>query len=133
MTLNELPDDIDALDAELGALVGARLVQSDASRRCWLLQPTGGAMADRCTYVLAKAEFTLAGHARRGDALILDIVVRATGSRGPLEMRSPFRLYEVLPGRTAPVPARTPCPSPAPDAEGSAGRRRDDMLRRVFS
>jgi hypothetical protein len=125
--LRELPGGIDALDAELGALVGRRLLK----------------VGILCTEV----EFTLLGHHRALDASRVYLELSADGGVPRLafapgaprltEVRLPFpqrdwgwRLYEVMsssggrPGSPA---------SAAADAEGAVRRRRDDMLRRVFS
>jgi hypothetical protein len=117
--LRELPGGVDALDAELGALVGRRLLKAGAL----------------CTEV----EFTLLGHHRALDASRVYLELSADGGAPWLasaprltEVRLPFpqrdwgwRLYEVL--------ADWPAPAAPADADASVRRRRDDMLRRVFS
>lgn len=119
--LRELPGGVDALDVELGALVGRRLLRVGAL----------------CTEV----EFTLLGHHRALDASRVYLELSASsvmfgttsGGGAPSVVRLPFpqrdwgwRLYEVM----APSGCQA---AAAPDAEGAVRRRRDDMLRRVFS
>ena len=117
--LRELLGGIDALDAELGALVGRRLLK----------------VGVLCTEV----EFTLLGHHRALDAsrvyLEMDVSSAMCGS-GVQMLRLPFpqrdwgwRLYEVMASSGWPAPVAPV----AADAEGAVRRRRDDMLRRVFS
>ena len=107
--------------AELGALAGRRMAWGRPL--CWARPLTHAAYADP-----ADAEFTLVGHVRRADALILEVVERVGGERSLMEVKFPqprsWRLHEVLPG---------PAPAAAQDAEGAARRKRDEMLRRVFS
>jgi hypothetical protein len=83
-------------------------------------------------------EFTLLGHHRALDAsrVYLELSASAPGAPRLTEVRLPFpqrdwgwRLYEVMASPARPAPAAPD----AADAEGAVRRRRDDMLRRVFS
>ena len=143
----ELPGDIDALDAELGALRGLSLAMSDGSGtwmrlRVVLLVPGGC----KPTAVLSDVEFLLLGHSRHpasGISNCLELTVEDVvfGTQGTLRLMFPasgWRLHAVLPA----TPASTATPSaPAPassappqaDADESARRKRDDIFRRMFS
>ena len=141
----ELPDDIDALSAELRTLrTGQLLAISDWSGtwmrpRVVLLVPLG----HRPTAVLSGVEFLLLGHARGKDRLDLTIEGAASGTRGTLRLAFPqqgWRLHAVArqsapaqpPPAAAPPPASAPAPARA-DAEKSARRRQDDIFRKIFS
>lgn len=140
-------DDIDALDAELAALVGRTLALSDGlgpdanGDLTWMIAkviPLTRTGLKPCVS-LSPVEFELLGHSRRGDRIDL-AVEGGCGTRGELRLqypRSGWRLYVVTPiapPSAAPTPAAPPelADEPEKDAEDSARRKRDDIFRRMF-
>jgi hypothetical protein len=119
--LRELLGGVDALDAELRSLVGRRLLKVGA--------------------ISSEVEFTLRGHVRALSAsrVYLELSVSsssmtATSVLLPFPQRDwGWRLYEVMASPGWPTRPATGCPGDQADAEGAVRRRRDDMLRRVFS
>jgi hypothetical protein len=130
----ELPDDIDALDAELGTLRGQSLAMTDGFHT-WMrlrvipLTPSG----QKPTVVLGDVEFLLLGHSRAHNYLELTVEDAAYGTQGTLRLTFPasgWRLHAVLPTapawavppgawgtpRSAPPQADADAPHPPPGA-----------------
>jgi len=144
----ELPEDIDALDAELGTLHGRSLAMSDGFGTWMRLRVVLLLPGSKPTGVLSDVEFLLLGHSRHpafGTLNYLELTVEDVvfGTQGTLRLTFPasgWRLHAVLPtASVASAPAAPPrAPDPAPnapqvDADESVRRKRDDILRRMFS